>query len=335
MGRLGYNGQVRRSRAQAELRKSLRWLVVIMAALSSSCWHDDQGDARRRLKIRVLTNNPSADLARDTSRGLALIASELGADVAELQRSEEVQRRSLLRELGDQGTDLVFCFGDVYEAAVFTEARAYPGTSFVIRPGSPSGRNVASISFLVEEPAFLGGVLAELIRQSKQQVGVIAGCSGSWIERAEEGFLAGMRSQGGIDELIRAEGADGPWALAAQGVAVALYACDSADPAVLAAAHDAGLQLIVTDARALRLDSDVVLASITIDLGEAMLRIAREVADGTFESQEYAFDLGSGVLDLKLSPAIDQVTARALQQVLASSRDAITAGWVEVEQLGI
>jgi basic membrane lipoprotein Med (substrate-binding protein (PBP1-ABC) superfamily) len=78
-----------------------------------------------------------------------------------------------------------------------------------------------------------------------------------------------------------------------------------------------------------------VLAAITIDLGEAMLRIAREVADGTFESREYAFDLGSGVLDLKLSPAIDQTTARALQQVLASSRNAITAGWVEVEQLGI
>jgi basic membrane lipoprotein Med (substrate-binding protein (PBP1-ABC) superfamily) len=309
-------------------------LIMVAVGLQLGCRHDVRTDGNR-FKVMALTHNLPHELEEGAKRGLALIATDLNADVALFSEPDDQQRRAILRRLGDQGVDLVFCFGDVYQAAVYTEARAYPKTTFVIRPGSPDAGNVASLSFLVEEPAFLAGVLADLVRQSKQKVGAIIGSGGPWLERVDEGFLAGLRSQHVYDDVIRSDGPDGPWALAAQGVAVALYAADTADPAVLAAAHDAGVQLIVTDPRAMRAESDVVLAAVTIDLGLAMMRVAHEVAAETFQSRDYAFDLGSGVIDLELSPAIDQRTATAIRQVLANSRDAITAGWVEVEQLGL
>jgi basic membrane lipoprotein Med (substrate-binding protein (PBP1-ABC) superfamily) len=309
-------------------------LVMVAVGLQLSCRYDSQTDSNR-FKVMALTHKLPHELEESAKRGLALIAADLNADVALISEPDDQQRRAILRKLGNERTDLVFCFGDVYEAAVYTEARAYPETSFVIRPGSPDAGNVASLSFLVEEPAFLAGVLADLVRQSKQKVGAIIGSGGPWLERVDEGFLAGLSAQNVHDELVRSDGPDAPWALAAQGVAVALYAADTADPAVLAAAHDAGIQLIVTDSRAMRTESDVVLAAVTIDLGQAMLRVAHEVAGETFQSRDYAFDLGSGVIDLKLSPSIEKRTAEAIRQVLATSRDAITAGWVEIEQLGL
>jgi basic membrane lipoprotein Med (substrate-binding protein (PBP1-ABC) superfamily) len=309
-------------------------LILVAAGLQLGCRPDSETSSNR-FKVMALTHSLPHELEESAKRGLALIAADLNADVALISEPDDQQRRAILRKLGDEGVDLVFCFGGVFEAAVYTEARTYPETSFVIRPGSPDAGNVASLSFLVEEPAFLAGVLADLVRQSKQKVGAIIGSGGPWLERIDEGFLAGLRSQKHRDELIRSDGPDGPWALAAQGVAVALYAADTADPAVLAAAHDAGVQLIVTDSRAMRTEADVVLAAVTIDLGQAMLRVAHEVAGDTFQSRDYAFGLGSGVIDLELSPSIDMRTADAIRQVLTTSRDAITAGWVEVEQLGL
>jgi basic membrane lipoprotein Med (substrate-binding protein (PBP1-ABC) superfamily) len=318
-----------------QARLGATWsLILIALGLQCGCRQEPM-TSPDRFKVRALIHNLPHDMEEGAGRGLALIAADLDADVALIAEPDDQQRRMILRELGDEGVDLVFCLGDVYQAAVYTEARAYPETSFVIRPGSPDDHNVASLSFLVEEPAFLAGVLADLVRQSRQKVGAIVGSGGPWLERVDEGFIAGLRSQGSDDELIRSDGPDGPWALAAQGVAIALYAADTADPAVLAAAHDAGVQLIVTDTRALRSEADVVLAAVTIDVGTAMLSVARDVANSSFQSRDYTFGLGSGVIDLKLSPSIDRQTARAIRQVLENSRTAITAGWVEVEQLGL
>ena len=67
-----------------------------------------------------------------------------------------------------------------------------------------------------------------------------------------------------------------------------------------------------------------------------MLRVAREVRDRTFSGRVFAFDLGSGVLDVKLNPDLEaQPGGSDLREALERARSEITAGWVEIEELGI
>ncbi len=51
-------------------------------------------------------------------------------------------------------------------------------------------------------------------------------------------------------------------------------------------------------------EPDFVIAAVEVDVAEAMLRVAREVHDLTFSGEVYAFDLGSGVLDVQLNPKL-------------------------------
>jgi len=117
---------------------------------------------------------------------------------------------------------------------------------------------------------------------------------------------------------------------------VALYSTDQVDPQTLAAAHDAGLFLIGADPSLLDTEPDFVIAAVDVDVAEAMLRVAREVYDRTFTGKVYAFDLGSGVLDVRLNPGIATAGRDTdLRKALERARSEITAGWVEIEELGI
>ena len=136
--------------------------------------------------------------------------------------------------------------------------------------------------------------------------------------------------------MITAGGADGPWQLTAAGVEVALYSTDRVDPQVLAAAHDAGLFLVGTDPSLLDAEPDFVIAAVEVDVAEAMLRVAREVHDLTFKGKVFAFDLGSGVLDVRLNSILAPADREAgYREALERARSEITAGWVEIEELGI
>ncbi len=309
-------------------------LVLALLVLVLSCRQPLPPAPVPALRVRVLTTDPvDQQLALEAQAGLARIKQELNADVGMLQGTER-QRRTILRQLGEAKTDLIFCFGSALEAAVYTEAGTYPDTRFVLLPGSSSAGNVASISFQVEEAAFVGGVLAALLRQN-HPVGVIEGEGGPWLTRVQEGFAAGLHSRARHTEIITAKGTDAPWQLAKAGVGVALYRAEHTSPEVLAAAHDAGILLIVTDAQALTAAPDVVLALIVADLETAMVRLAQEVLDGGFSPRVYAFDLGSGVVDLRLADRVEQLLSSELRAVLDRARADVTAGWVEIEQLGI
>jgi hypothetical protein len=118
-------------------------------------------------------------------------------------------------------------------------------------------------------------------------------------------------------------------------VAISLYVADRAEPEVLAAAHNAGVRLIVTDPGVLETDADVALAAIVVDLAEAMVRVAQEALDGSFQGPVYAFDLGSGVVNLRLGPLLTDVPDPRVHEALELARAEINAGIVELESFGM
>lgn len=283
-------------------------------------------------RVRIVTSAPvTGRWERAAERGLGLIAAELGADVARVRARGAEARRATVDRLGAAGIDLVFCLGRDFEQVVYTDAGSFPATRFVIIPGETTAGNVASIDLESDGAGFVAGAVAAAIA-GDAAVGVLRGPGGAWLEGLEAGFSRAVQGLTGSPPVVR-QLADGAWPMRGAGVAIALLATDRDDRQVLAEAANAGLLLIAIGDDLLGAD-DVVAAVVEVDLPEAMLRVAREVHDGTFVGKVYTFDLGSGVLDVHLDG-----TTETLYPAAAAARDTaraeVTAGYIEVEGLGM
>ncbi len=287
-------------------------------------------------RVRLLTSVAiSGRWEQAAEKGLGLIAAELEADVARTRATGSADQRALFRNLARDGVDLVFCVGPEVERLVYTEAVAFPDTDFVVIPGEIHGANVGSVTFAPEEAGYLAGAVAAAVTD-RPAVGLLRGAGRPWLERLETGFSAGFLSAHADAEVVTAGGLDGPWQLTGAGVEVALYSTDRVDRQILAAAHDAGLFLVGADPSLLEAEPDFVVAAVDVDVAEAMLRVAREVRDLTFTGKVYAFDLGSGVLDVQLNSGLAPTNRETeYREALERARSEITAGWVEIEELGI
>jgi len=308
--------------------------AVILALLAMSCGRDEQ-PKDTDFSVRMLTvRTISGRWERAAERGLGRIAAELEADVARLRVDDPSNERQLLTEQAQAGVDLVFCVGGYSESALYSVANEFPNTIFVQLPGRTRAANVAGIRFIPEEVGYLAGAVAGALAPDGR-VGLLHGSGQPWLEPLEEGYVAGFKSRWRRTRVEVAEGADGVWQLSAAGVLTTLYAADTSDPEVLAAAHDAGLQLVVTDPELIEVASHTVVAAIDVDVAEAMLRVSREVRDHTFAGREFAFDLGSGVLDVVINPELAPDLLTAASEALEEARAEITAGLVEFDGLGL
>lgn len=308
--------------------------AVLLVSLVSCAPHPTPSDPGFR--VRLVTSAPlSGRWECEAERGLGLIAATLDADVARVRARGSSDQRSQLRELGNQGADLVFCVGPQAESLVYTEAGAFPETDFVVVPGQIHGPNIGSVAFMPEEVGYLAAVAAVAFSDGAA-VGVLRGSGRRWLAQLENGFAAGVEAAQPQTESIVSTGPEGPWELAERGVRVALYASDIVDRQLIAAAHDAGIAIIATDPALMEAEPDTVIAAVRIDVAEAMVRIAREVRDHRFMGRVFAFDLGSGVLDVELNPEFDNASGfERTREALERARSEITAGWIEIEELGI
>jgi basic membrane lipoprotein Med (substrate-binding protein (PBP1-ABC) superfamily) len=309
-------------------------IVATIMLLATSCNRGGQS-LDTTFSVRVLTSRSVSDRwERAAEDGLNRVAKELDANVARISIDEPSHERSLLADQGRAGTDLVFCVGGYSETTLYSVANAFPKTVFVLLPGRVRAANVAGIQFLPEEVGYLAGAVAGSINPDRQ-LGLLRGEGQPWLEPLEEGYVAGFKSRWRRAKVTVGEGPEGAWELSAAGVLISLYAADQVDPKVLAAAHNAGIRLVVTDPELLEADSETVVAAIKFDVAEAMLRVAREVSDNSFEGRVFAFDLGSGVLDVLINPAMAPDTRAVANEALEEARAEITAGLVEFDGLGL
>jgi len=308
--------------------------LAVLAILTVGCEREEPV-APPRFSVRLLTSpNVSGRWEAAAERGLGLIAAELDADVARHRAGDDPQGQGQLTAEGRQGVDLVFCIGGGFEKALYAEAGAFPGTVFVLLPGRARAANVAGIEFLPEGAGYLAGVVAAIVAPAPR-AGLLRGVGRPWLEALERGFSAGFRDHQRRAVVETEHGVEGVWALNVTDVNVALYASDEPEAGVMEAAREAGLRLIVTDPRLMAEFPDAVVAAVDIDVAEAMLRVAREVRDGTFVGQVYSFDLGSGILDVTLSSELDPEVLETATVALEEARAEVTAGLIEIDQLGL
>jgi len=308
--------------------------VAMLVLLTTSCGRETQAPITN-FSVRMLTTRSISERwERAAERGLGRIEAELDADVARVRIDDPANEREKLAEQGRAGISLVFCVGGYSETTLYSVATAFPNTVFVMLPGQVRAENVAGIRFLPEEVGYLAGAVAGALNPDRQ-LGLLRGDGQPWLEPLEDGYVAGFKSRWRRAKVKVGEGPDGAWELSSAGILLSLYAADHTDPEVLAAAHNAGLRLVVTDPELLDVASDTVVAAVDFDVAEAMLRVSREVHDRTFEGRVFAFDLGSGVLDVVVNPALAPDTRAVAEEALEEARAEITAGLVEFDGLGL
>ena len=310
------------------------FFVVALAFLAEACGRDAQ-PPDTIFSVRVLTARTiSGRWERAAELGLDRMATELEADVARVGIADATDERKVLVEQGRAGISLVFCIGGYSETTLYSVATAFPNTIFVMLPGRARAENVAGIRFLPEEVGYLAGAVAGALSPDGE-LGLLRGDGQPWLEPLEKGYVAGFKSRWRQAEVQVGEGPSGAWELSSAGVLVALYSADRASPEVLAAAHNAGIRLVTTDPELIDSESDTVVAAIEFDVPEAMLRVSREVRDNTFRGRVFAFDLGSGVLDIVVNPVLAPDTRAVALEALEEARAEITAGLVEFDGLGL
>ena len=308
--------------------------AVLIVVLMPGCTREEQSEAEVFTVRLVTSHGLSGRWERAAERGLGLIASELGAEVGRLRADEPAGARARLAEQGAAGVDLVFCVGVCSERLLYTDAAAWPNTVFMMLPGNVRAHNVGGIRFLAEEVGYLTGAVVRVMATDRR-VGLLLGEGQPWLVLLEEGFVAGFRARRRDVVVETADGPQGVQRLSSLGIDIALYACDRPDPAVLAAARDAGMLLIATDPEMIEDEPDLVIAAVDVDVPEAMLRVAREVHDGTFVGRVFSFDIGSGVLDIRFSRNLEPEMLEAAAEAVELARSEVTAGLVEFDEFGL
>lgn len=308
-------------------------LVVVLVGVSFGCRPEPPPPAPSFRAAQVVGSPVEGTWERAAEQGLQRIGQELGAAVSSVRAAEDSPRRAELRRLGAKGTDLVFCVGAGFDSMLYTEAASYPDTAFVLLPGAGRAGNVVGVSFEVAGACYAGGVVAAALAR-KPVVAILHGGGGPWLEGAEDGFVAGFRSLRPDGTLVVANAPEGVRDLVAEGATVALYVTDRAEQQVLVEADSVGLKLVVTDPEALGQGPSTVLAAVAVDVPEAMVRVARDVREGTFRGRIYVFDVGSGVVSLVPGSLLESHPDPSLQAALDTALAEVTAGIVEIKQLG-
>ena len=126
--------------------------------------------------------------------GLTRAADELGVEVRELEPSEDgSNREELMRQLADEGYDLVIGVGFAFAEVLPNIATDYPDTDFAIVDSVVEADNVASLVFAEEEGSFLVGAIAAQASETGQ-IGVVGGGETQLIQKFEAGYVAGAQA---------------------------------------------------------------------------------------------------------------------------------------------
>jgi basic membrane lipoprotein Med (substrate-binding protein (PBP1-ABC) superfamily) len=245
--------------------------------------------------------------------GIERIRSELGAEVAHQETRTPQDFEEGFRDFASRGFDLVFGHGFEFQDAAAKVAAEAPATVFVTTSGSTVRANLAPIVFELEQATYaLGFLAARLARQGR--VGMIGGVKVPSVASTFEAFAAG--AQAVRPEIQVSTSYIGSWtdvaaareatlAQIAQGADVLIHnANEAARGFFQAVAESPGVRAFGTNRNQNDMAPRAVLASATIDIPLALLRVAREVQAGEFQARPMRFGLAGQVIRIEWNDAL-------------------------------
>ena len=302
----------------------LAMLVVGVLASCTSRPAADTKQASTTFRVALLTPGPVSDAGWNAAayQGLELIRTKLGAETALVQTKSPADFEDAFRDFASRGFDLIFAHGFEYTDSAMEVARSFPNTYFVVSSGSASAKNVASITFDVDQATYVEGVLAAGVSKTGV-VGAVGGIELPSVKLFFEGFKRGFLSvnpkgrvlisyTGNFDDVGAAK--EAALAQISQGADVLIHNADAAGLGVFLAAKQAHAYAFGVFYNQNDVAPDVILASAVTSNALAFLKIATEVKEKRFQAGMLTFGMQDGMVSLVYNPKLEaQIPPAALQ----------------------
>ena len=303
-------------------------LVVLAMSVFSACGYRPVAGAKpasdSAFRVALLTPGPVSDAGWNAAayEGLELIKSKLGAETALVQTKSPADFEDAMRDFASRGFELIFAHGFEYTDSAIEVARSFPDTCFVVSSGIETSANVASITFNVDQAAYVEGVLAAEV--SKTGVaGAVGGIELPSIRLFFEGFKRGFLSvrpqgrvlvsyTGNFDDVGAAK--EAALAQIIQGADVLIHNADAAGLGVFLAAEQAHVFAFGVFNNQNGVAPDVVIASAVTSTPSAFLKIATEVKAKRFHPGMLEFGMQDGMVSMVFNPRLEpRIPAAALE----------------------
>ncbi len=323
---------------------AITWLgLTACSAGDGGSGRTDSGDGDE-FRVALLTPGPISDQSWNGGAyaGLEWIRDSLGARISHIQTRTPAEFEENFRQYGAQGFDLVFGHGFEFQDAAVRVAPEYPGTLYVTTSGNQVGENVAGMTFAFEEASYLAGMVAASLSRSGV-VGVIGGTELPPVRASFDAFEKGARDVRPDVRVLRSyignwddvsAGKEQALAQISRGADVIFQNADAAGLGVFQAARErAGTYVIGSNVNQNGIAPEVTLGSVVIDLPRALLAVAREVKEGTFEPRVVALGTESAVVEWVPNPTLADRVPEAVSRQVDSLQRAMHDGSFSMPEL--
>ena len=309
--------------------------LVALAACAGDAERSDT-DAET-FRVALLTPGPISDQSWNGGAydGLLRIRDSLGAGISHIQTKTPAEFDENFRQYGAQGYDLVIGHGFEYQDAAQRVAPSYPRTIYVTTSGSRTGPNLAGIRFGFAGASYLAGLAAGSATRSGI-VGIIGGTELPPVRESFRAFAAGVRAARPAARILTSyvgnwddvsAGREQALAQIGQGADVIFQNADAAGLGVFQAAKESRDVLVVgSNTNQNGIAPDVTLGSVAIDLPHALLLVAREVHEGSFDPRVISLGAAENVVTWIPNPRLADRVAPATRAAIDSAAAQIRAG---------
>lgn len=275
---------------------------------------EERAAARPAFRVALLTPGPVSDAGWNASAfdGLQFIKHRLDAETALVQTTSPADFEDAFRDFAARGFNLIFAHGFEYTDAALKVARDFPATWFVITSGSASSSNLASLTFKIEEAAYVEGVVAGLTTRTGV-AGAVGGIELPAIRLTFTGFRRGFRSVrpdgrvlvsyiGSFEDVGAAKQA--ALAQIGQGADLLFHEADAAGLGVFQAAAERKVYAFGANRNQNEVAPGAVLASAVTDIPGSFLKIAEQVKAGQFHPGMLEYGMKDAMVKVVFNPGL-------------------------------
>jgi basic membrane protein A and related proteins len=305
------------ARARARVLCCAAGLLALAAVCGLTACGDGNGAASpsaERFQVGLLTPGSIRDAGwnQGAYEGLLRIRDELSAEVAHQQAGTPQEFEAGFRDLAARGFDLVFGHGFEFQDAAAAVGREYPDCVFITTSGSTIRPNVSPIVFELEQATYVLGYVGGSLSRSAR-LAEIGGMDIPSVASTFAAFDAGVRASrpqatvqrsyiGSWEDVAAAK--EATLAQIAQGADVVIHNADAAAAGFFQAVREHDVIAFGTNRNQNDQAPERVLASATLDIGKAMLLVAKEVKDGQFWARSIEYGLADGVVGIAWNEAL-------------------------------
>lgn len=291
-------------------------------------------------RVALLTPGPVSDAGWNAAAfdGLQLIKRDLGAQTALVQTTSPADFEDAFRDFASRGFDVVFAHGFEYTDTALRVARYFPHTYFIVTSGNAVSANVASLTFNLEQGAYVEGVLAGCMSKSGV-AGAVGGIELPSVKVTFDGFRRGFLSVrpngrvllsfiGSFNDVGAAK--EAALAQISQGADMLFHNADAAGLGVFEAAEQAHVYAFGVNRNQNGVAPKVVLASAVTAIPQAFLKIATAIKRGQFHPGMLEYGMKAGMVNVVMNSALEKnIPPSALARV-KQAEQAIIAGTIRI-----